>query len=383
MSKRDYYEILGVGKKASDDEIKKSYRKLAMQFHPDRNPGNAEAEKKFKEATEAYEVLKDAQKRAAYDNYGHEGANMGGFGGGRGGQQGGQGFDGFDFNDIFSNFSDIFGEFGGQRGGKKRSAAVRGSDVRYNIEITLAEAFAGVTKNISFTIPSVCGTCNGTGSATNEKPVECTTCKGAGKVRMQQGFFIVERTCGACSGTGQIVKNPCKTCKGEGRVNKEKKLAVKVPAGVDDGNKIRLAGEGEAGVKGGETGDLYVFVSIKKHAFFSRDNDDLYAEVPIKISTAALGGSIEIPIIDGTKAKLQIPEGSQTSQQFRLKGKGMAVLNSGGRRGDLYVKIFVETPSKLSKEEKDLFKKLDEIMTKKQSNPQSDNFFKKAADFFK
>lgn len=345
-------------------------------------PEMPKPKKKFKEATEAYEVLKDAQKRAAYDNYGHDAGNMGGFGRG-GGQQGSQGFDGFDFNDIFSNFSDIFGDFGGARQGKKRSAAVRGSDVRYNIEITLAEAFAGVSKNISFTIPTVCGTCHGSGGQGNEKPVECTNCKGSGKIRAQQGFFIVERTCGVCQGSGQIVKNPCKTCHGEGRINKEKKLVVKVPAGVDDGNKIRLAGEGEAGVKGGATGDLYVFVSIKKHEFFSRDSDDLYAEVPIKISTAALGGSIEIPIIDGTKAKLQIPEGSQTNQQFRLKSKGMAVLNSGGRRGDMYVKIFVETPTKLSKEEKDLFEKLDKLMVNKKSNPQSDNFFKKAADFFK
>ncbi len=376
MSKRDYYEILGVGKKASDDEIKKAYRKLAMQHHPDRNPGNPEAEKKFKEATEAYEVLKDAQKRAGYDTYGHE-AGQGGFGGGRGGQGQGNDFSGFDFNDIFSNFSDIFGEMGGSRQGKKKSSAIRGSDVRYNIEITLSEAFSGVTKNISFSIPSQCGTCNGLGSENGDKPSDCNTCQGSGKVRMQQGFFIVERTCGTCNGSGQIIKNPCKTCRGEGRVNKEKKLAVKIPAGVDDGNKIRLSGEGEAGSRGGPAGDLYVFVSIKKHGFFNRDGDDIYCEIPIKFTTAALGGSLEVPIIDDSKAKLQIPEGTQTGQQFRLKGKGMTVLSSGGRRGDMFIKVFIAVPKKLSAEEKSLLVKLDDLVGDKADDSKADNFFKK------
>jgi len=376
MSKRDYYEILGIGKKASDDEIKKAYRKLAMQHHPDRNPGNPEAEKKFKEATEAYEVLKDAQKRAGYDTYGHEAA-QGGFGGGRGGQGQGNDFSGFDFNDIFSNFSDIFGEMGGSRQGKKKSSAIRGSDVRYNIEITLSEAFSGVTKNISFSIPSQCDTCKGLGSENGDKPSDCTTCQGSGKVRMQQGFFIVERACGACNGSGQIIKNPCKTCRGEGRVNKEKKLAVKIPAGVDDGNKIRLSGEGEAGSRGGPAGDLYVFVSIKKHGFFNRDGDDIYCEIPIKFTTAALGGSLEVPIIDDSKAKLQIPEGTQTGQQFRLKGKGMTVLSAGGRRGDMFIKVFIAVPKKLSAEEKSLLVKLDGLVSDKADDSKADNFFKK------
>lgn len=380
MSKRDYYEILGVAKNASADEIKKSYRKLAMQYHPDRNPGNKEAEAKFKEATEAYEVLKDDQKKAGYDQFGHEGAaGRGGFGG-QGGQ-GGHGFDGFDFNDIFSNFSDIFGEQGGRQT-KKRSAAQRGSDIRYNLEVSLEEAFRGVTKNISFSIPSTCGTCAGNGAAAGEKPVECSNCKGSGKVRAQQGFFIVERTCGSCSGTGQVIKNPCKTCRGEGRVNKEKTLAVKIPAGVEEGSRIRLASEGEAGTRGGPAGDLYVFMTIKKNQFFVRKNDDIHFAVPIKFTTAALGGNVEIPTIDGEKANLKIPEGTQNGDQFRLKSKGMSVLNAGGRRGDMFVKIEIETPVKLSSEERDLLQKLDKLMQNKSSNPKSESFFKKVGTLF-
>lgn len=375
MSKRDYYEVLGVAKGASGDEIKKSYRKLAMKFHPDRNPGDKEAEKKFKEATEAYEVLKDEQKRAAYDNYGHEGMNGGFGGGGFGGGQGG-GFDGFDFGDIFGNFSDIFGDFGGG-GQKRKSAASRGSDVRYNIEITLKEAFEGVSKTINFKIGASCEGCKGSGSADGGGSTDCSNCSGSGKVRAQQGFFIVERTCGNCAGTGKVIKNKCKKCGGEGRVEKDKKLSVKIPAGVDDGNRIRLSGEGEAGQRGGQAGDLYVFVHIKKHEIFSREENNIYAEIPLKMTTAILGGNIEVPIIDGGKAQLKIPEGTQTNQQFRLKSKGMSVLNSGGRRGDMLVKVVIETPVKLSKDEKELVTKLDELMAKKKNNPKSDGFFKK------
>ncbi|MBM5781952.1 MAG: molecular chaperone DnaJ [Pelagibacterales bacterium] len=373
--KRDYYQVLGVSKNASADEIKKSYRKLAMQYHPDRNPGNKEAEAKFKEATEAYEVLKDEQKKAAYDQYGHSAFSQGG-GGGQGG------FDGFDFNDIFSNFSDIFGDFGGRQQNKKRSAAQRGSDIRYNLEISLEEAYRGVNEKITFTIPTSCSSCNGSGAQNGEHPVDCTTCKGSGKIRVQQGFFIVERACTTCSGTGQIIKNPCKTCNGQGRLNKEKTLSVKIPAGVEEGNRIRLSGEGEAGVRGGPSGDLYVYISIRKHQFFSRKGDDIHFEVPIKFTTAALGGSVEIPTIDGTKAKLQIVEGSQNGDQFRLKSKGMSVMNAGGRRGDMYVKVNIETPIKLSKEERDLLQKLDVLMQGKASNPKSDSFFKKVSDLF-
>ncbi len=378
MSKRDYYEILGVAKGASADEIKKAYRKLAMQHHPDRNPGNKEAETKFKEATEAYEVLKDDQKRAGYDQYGHDAAQ----GGGRGGFGGGGGMDGFDFNDIFSNFSDIFGDMGGRQQTKKRSAAQRGSDIRYNLEISLEEAFRGTAEKISFTIPSACEPCHGSGAQSGEKPVDCATCKGSGKIRAQQGFFIVERACTTCGGVGQTIKNPCKTCRGEGRVNKEKTLSVKIPAGVEEGNRIRLSGEGEAGQRGGPTGDLYVYLSIKKHQFFTRKGDDIHFEIPLKFTTAALGGAIEIPTIDGTKASLKIPEGAQNHDQFRLKSRGMSVINSGGRRGDMFVKINIETPVKLSSEERELLMKLDKLMSGKSSNPKSESFFKKVGDLF-
>ncbi|OFW81313.1 MAG: molecular chaperone DnaJ [Alphaproteobacteria bacterium RIFCSPLOWO2_01_FULL_40_26] len=375
MSKRDYYEILAVAKNASADEIKKAYRKLAMQYHPDRNPGNKEAEAKFKEATEAYEVLKDDQKRSAYDQFGHQafGQGQSGFGGG------GHGFEGFDFNDIFNNFSDIFGDFGGARQSKKRSSAQRGSDVRYNLEISLEEAFRGTAEKISFTIPAICTSCNGAGG---EKLETCSSCKGSGKIRAQQGFFIVERTCTTCAGVGQIVKNPCKTCKGEGRINKEKTLSVKIPAGVEEGNRIRLAGEGEAGSRGGSAGDLYVYISLRKHQFFTRKGDDIHFEIPLKFTIAALGGAIEIPTIDGTKAKLQIPEGAQNNDVFRLKSKGMSIINSGGRRGDMYVKISIETPVKLTGEERELLMKLDKLMQNKANNPKSESFFKKVGDFF-
>jgi molecular chaperone DnaJ len=379
--KKDYYQVLGVSKSASADEIKKSYRKLAMQYHPDRNPGDKEAEIKFKEATEAYEVLKDNQKRAAYNQFGHDAFGHGATHGS--GQNAGQnsGFEGFDFNDIFSNFSDIFGDFGAKQG-KKRSASQRGSDVRYNLEISLEEAFRGVSQKVSFAIFSACEVCHGSGSQSNEKPSGCNNCKGSGKIRAQQGFFIVERSCTNCAGTGQVIKNPCKTCHGEGRVNKEKTLSVKIPAGVEEGNRIRLAGEGEAGQRGGPSGDLYVYISIRKHQIFTRKENDIYFEIPLKFTIAALGGAIEIPTIDGTKAKLTIPEGTQNGDQFRLKSKGMTVINSGGRKGDMYVKVNIETPVKLSGEERELLQKLDKLMQDKASNPKSENFFKKVSDLF-
>ena len=374
-NKRDYYEVLGVSKNASLDEIKKSYRKLAMQYHPDRNPNNPAAEKKFKEATEAYEVLKDEQKKAAYDRFGHQAFQGGGAHPGGGGAQD---FSGFDFSDIFS---DIFGD--SSRSSKKKSSSIRGSDIRYNIDISLGQAFNGCDEKISFVIPTTCTSCHGSGAEGSEKPVNCGSCKGSGKIRAQQGFFIVERTCGSCSGTGQTIKNPCKTCHGEGRINKEKNLIVKIPAGVEDGNRIRLSGEGESGARGGQVGDLYVFVSIKKHPFFDRKDNDIFCEVPIKFTTAALGGTVEVPIIEGGRAKLIVPEGAQTNQQFRLKSKGMTVMSSGGRRGDMYIKIFVETPVKLTVEEKGLLEQLDKLMTHKSKHPKAESFFSKVADFFK
>lgn len=379
MSKRDYYEILGVSKTASADEIKKSYRKLAMQYHPDRNPGDKKAEEKFKEATEAYEVLKDEEKRSNYDNYGHQDSN---FGSGFSSRNGG-GFDGFDFNDIFSNFGDFFGQ-GTQQRSQKKSSSQRGSDVRYNLEISLEEAFAGTTENITFTIPSTCDSCKGSGSADNSKPTTCSTCKGTGSTRVQQGFFIVEKTCGTCGGSGEIIKNPCKKCQGQGRVNKERTISAKIPAGVEEGNRIRFANQGEAGYRGGIAGDLYVYISIRKHPFFQRNGDDIHFEMPVRMTTACLGGAVEIPTIDGSKVKLQIPEGSQDGDTLRLKSKGMSVVNSGGRRGDMYVKLNIEVPVKLSSEEKDLLQKLDKIMASKaSSNPKSESFFKKVGDFFK
>jgi molecular chaperone DnaJ len=373
--KQDYYQILGISKSANADEIKKAYRKVAMKYHPDRNPGDKNAENKFKEATESYEILKDGQKKAAYDQYGHSAFE----------QNGGQGFsqekgDFNDFSDIFNSFSDIFGDFGG--GKKKRSSSVRGSDVRYNLEITLEDSFAGIDKQINFKIAGTCSPCNGSGSEGSSKSVNCDKCGGAGKVRVQQGFFIVERTCGSCNGVGQIIKNPCKNCRGQGRVEIEKSLSVAIPAGVEDGNRIRLSEEGESGVRGGQAGDLYVFVSIKSHKFFDRKGNDIFCEIPIKMTTAALGGFVEIPTIDSSITKLTIPEGTQTNDQFRLKSKGMVVINSGGRRGDMYVKIFAETPVKLDAAQKSLMEQLDKTISNK-SNPKSEGFFDKVTDFFR
>ena len=379
MSK-DYYNILGVSKSSNDSEIKKSYRKLAMKYHPDKNPGDKESEKKFKEATNAYEVLKDPQKKAAYDQYGHNafekggGNSASGFNGMSGGGAGGFS----DFEDIFSGFSDIFGRGGG---GSRRSSEVEGSDIRYNINIDIFEAYQGVEKNIKFKVATSCEKCAGTGSKSGKGAATCATCGGSGKVRMQQGLFIVERTCHACQGSGEIIKDPCDKCGGQGRYEKNKNLSVKIPAGIDDGNRIRIAGEGEAGARGGNNGDLYVFVSIKDHDFFVREHNDIYIEIPIKMTTAALGGTVEIPTIENSKAKLTIPAGSQTNNKFRLKNKGMTIINSGGRRGDMYVKIFVETPIELNNEQKNLMEQLDKSISDN-SNPKSHSFFKKFKKIF-
>ncbi len=378
MAKRDYYEILGVSKTATDEEIKKAYRKKAMEFHPDRNPGDKAAEAKFKEAAEAYEVLKDSNKKAAYDRYGHS-AFEGGMGGGGAG-----GFGGFqqgnfnDFQDIFSAFSDIFGDFGGERSShrRKKSGGIDGADLRYDATITLQQAFFGTSIDITFTAPVLCSACGGTGAEKGSKPEVCPDCNGTGTVRKQQGFFIVENTCRRCGGTGEINKNPCHECKGAGKINKTRKLSVKIPAGIHDGNKVRVAGEGEAGSRGGKSGDLYVFITIKQDDFFTRDGDDLMCEVPILLTTAILGGEIGVKLIEGGDAIVKIPEGTKCQTKFRLKNKGMPILNSGSRRGDMIVKITVEIPKAANSEEKDLYSKLDKILKEKEGKNEG-GFFKK------
>lgn len=379
-NKRDYYEVLGVNKSATSDEIKKAYRKKAMKYHPDRNPDNKEAEAKFKEAAEAYDVLKDEQKKSAYDRFGHSA-----FEGGAGGAGGFGGFSGFqsagfnDFSDIFGAFGDIFGDFGGSsRGGRgrKRSSAIDGADLKYNLEITLEEAFTGKTEKIEFTAPIKCSDCNGKGTSKGSKAETCPECNGSGSVRRKQGFFVMEVPCSKCSGSGEIIKNPCKTCGGKGNVNKSRTLSVKIPAGIQNGNRIRLSGEGEAGTRGGRAGDLYVVVSVRNHEFFQRSGNDIYCKMPVLVTTAILGGEIEVPIIDGSKAMLKIPEGTQPNSKFRLKNKGMEILNSKGRRGDMYVEVEIVIPKSLHVNEKDLVKKLDKTLQEK-AKKSSNGFFKK------
>lgn len=379
----DYYSILGVKKGAGDDELKKAYRKLAMDYHPDRNADNKDAEKKFKAINEAYDVLKDAQKRAAYDRYGHD-AFTGGM------NQAGQhpGTAGFDFaGGSFSDiFEDLFSEFtsgkrGGRSGGGDVSSAARGSDLRYNLEISLEDAFRGKQQTIKVTTSAACETCSGSGAEKGTSPETCPTCHGRGAVRAQQGFFTIERTCSSCQGTGKVIKNPCKTCAGTGRVRKEKSLNVSIPPGVEEGTRIRLAGEGEAGFRGGPPGDLYIFLTIKAHKIFRRDGANIYCSVPLKFSVATLGGHIEVPTIDGGRVKVTVPEGTQTGHQFRLKGKGMSVLRSSAH-GDMYIEVSVETPVNLSKKQKDLLKDFDSSAGSKPTSPAADTFFDRVKEFW-
>jgi len=375
MAKQDYYELLGVSKTASADEIKKAYRKLAMQHHPDRNPGNAEAEHKFKEINEAYDVLKDEQKRAAYDRFGHQAFENGGRGGAGGGGFGGFDFGGGGFADIFD---EMFGEFmGGRRGG---ASSGRGQDLRYNLEISLEEAFKGTQATVRVPTSVACDSCNGSGAAAGTQPVTCPTCQGHGKVRAQQGFFTIERTCPACHGQGRIIKDACKSCGGAGRLRKEKTLQVNIPAGVEDGTRIRLAGEGEAGLRGAPPGDLYIFLALAPHPLFQRDGANIHCRVPIPMVTAALGGSVDVPAIDGTRAKITVPPGTQSGHQFRLKGKGMSVLRSP-HRGDMYIQAVIETPVNLTKKQQELLREFEKA-GKEGSNPQSEGFFAKVKELW-
>jgi len=375
-TKRDYYDVLGVPRGTSDaEELKKAFRKLAMQYHPDRNPNDETAEHKFKELNEAYEVLKDDQRRAAYDQYGHA-AFEGGMGGGRG--PGGPGTAGFDFGSFSDIFDDLFGDImgaGGRRAGG--GGGNRGSDLRYNLEISLEDAFRGKTVQIRVPTSAACEACDGSGAEAGAQPISCPTCKGFGKVRSAQGFFTIERSCPSCAGAGKVIERPCKICGGAGRVHREKNLSVDIPPGVDEGNRIRLAGEGEAGLRGGSPGDLYVFLTVSAHRIFRREGQHLQCKVPISMATASLGGVVEVPTLDGGKARITIPEGTQTGKQFRLRGKGMPGLSQQGRGsafGDLYIQVNVETPVKLSKRQRELLQEFAEIDADNTS-PESAGFF--------
>jgi molecular chaperone DnaJ len=371
MAKRDYYETLGVSRTAKDTEIKAAFRKLAMQHHPDRNPGDAACEHRFKEINEAYDVLKDADKRAAYDRFGHAAFEQG-MGGGAAGF-------GADFASTFADiFDDFFGMGGQRRSG--RGGRERGADLRYNMEITLEEAYLGKAAQVSIPTPVTCEACTGTGAKSGTRPKTCASCGGAGKVRHAQGFFTLERTCVACQGRGQVIEHPCPTCAGSGRITRARNLAINIPPGVEDGTRIRLAGEGEAGIRGGPHGDLYIFLGIAGHGFFQRDGADLHCRVPVSMVTAALGGDFEIPTIDGTTSRIKIPPGTQSGRRFRLASKGMPVLRSK-QTGDMYVQVMVETPQNLTKRQRELLMEFEQLSSH-DTHPEATGFFGKVKEFF-
>lgn len=381
MAKRDYYEVLGVARGASADDIKKAYRSKAKELHPDRNKDCKVSESAFKDVNEAYECLKDDQKKAAYDRFGHAAFENGGGGFGRGGNGHG------DFGSAFADvFEDLFGDMMGRRpgAGGSRSRATRGQDLRYNLRVSLEEAFGGAQKAISVPGSVACGACSGTGAEGSVEPATCPTCSGMGKVRASQGFFTVERTCPTCNGQGQIIKNPCKECHGAGRIEKERTLSVNIPAGVETGTRIRLAGEGEAGMRGGPAGDLYIFIEVMEHAIFLRDGRTLACQVPVSMTSAALGGEIEVPTIDGGRSRVKIPPGTQSGKQLRLRGKGMPPLRHGpgmnGEAGDMLIELSVETPVNLTARQRDILREFDEI--KADNSPQSQGFFQKIKGFW-
>ncbi|MEP3277804.1 MAG: molecular chaperone DnaJ [Stappiaceae bacterium] len=374
MSKADFYDVLGVSRDADEKTLKSAFRKQAMKYHPDRNPGDLEAESKFKELNAAYETLKDPQKRSAYDRYGHAAFENGGMGG-----AGGAGFG----NDFASTMSDIFDEFFGMGGGggqrRSGSGRERGADLRYNLDITLEDAFAGKVVEVEVPTSVTCDTCSGKGAKPGTSPTTCQTCAGSGRVRASQGFFTLERACPGCQGRGETITDPCESCGGAGRKTEERTLSVNIPSGIEDGTRIRIANEGEAGLRGGPPGDLYIFLSIKPHTFFQRDGADIFCRVPISMTTASLGGQFDVPTVDGGKTRVKVPEGTQTGKQFRLRHKGMPVMRSK-QSGDMYIQVTVETPANLTKRQRELLQEFEELSSK-DNHPESAGFFTKVKDF--